>query len=101
MLLEDEEGSPVQVSATDLAAALGGVNMVVLAGCHAAVGGENLPGLALDLVAAGIPAVVAMAGWPGPPGGPGQPHAQMLPVSRDHPAPLQLPLSVSRYSNVS
>lgn len=62
MPLEDEEGSPVQVSATDLAAALGDVNMVVLAGCHAAVGGENLPRLALDLVAAGIPAVVAMAG---------------------------------------
>jgi len=62
VLLEDEEGSPVQVSAADLAAALGGVNMVVLAGCHTAVGGENLPALARDLVAAGIPAVVAMAG---------------------------------------
>ena len=155
VLLEDEKGSLVQVSATDFAEAPGGVNMVVLARCRTAIGSESLPGLALDLVAAGIPAVVAMAGpvsddfspqlaehlyrglaaseepeplavlsaarrdieaarlastangrdtelveWATPvlflgalPGlHSGWPHAQILPVSRHHPAPLQLPL---------
>ena len=61
ILLEDEEGAAVQVSAADLAAAVRGVPLVVLAGCSTAVGNENLPGLARDLIAAGIPAVVAMA----------------------------------------
>ena len=62
VVLEDEEGVGVLVSAADLAIALRGIALLVLAGCSTAVGGENLPALARDLVAAGIPAVVAMGG---------------------------------------